>query len=282
MLLGDSFNIMPGYFNLQNKNIFITGAFGLFGSQIIECFFKRGACLTLCGHNQEKIDYWLKTKSGEYDINRYITTALEITDPDSINNAVEKSIDKFGKIDILINNAAIDAKFDSSKIGDLNKTEFENYPIENIRNSIEVNIIGTIQVTQAVCRKMIKQGYGNIINVGSIYSIIAPNPALYSNCASGPNFKPIDYVISKSFIPNFTRYIAANYAGKKIRCNAIAPHGVFDKHDDEFIQSFAKLSPLGRMCNKEELDGPFLFLASDDSSYLNGFTLVLDGGWTIW
>lgn len=273
---------MSDYFNLQDKNIFLTGSFGLFGTQLIECFYKRGACLTLCGHNQDKIDRWIKDKSCKYDYNRYLTTSLDIKEPDSIDRAVEKSIEKFGKIDVLINNAAVDAKFDSNNRGGLNKNEFENFPVENIRNSIEVNVIGTIQMTQAICRIMIEQGYGNIINVGSIYSLIAPNPALYTNCEIGPKFKPIDYVVSKSFIPNFTRYIAANYAGNNIRCNAIAPHGVFDKHDDGFIKNFAKLSPMGRMCDKGELDGPFIFLASDDSSYLNGFTVVLDGGWTIW
>jgi NAD(P)-dependent dehydrogenase (short-subunit alcohol dehydrogenase family) len=129
---------------------------------------------------------------------------------------------------------------------------------------------------------MLNQQYGNIINVASIYSIIAPNNSLYDFGDCDKLFKPVDYVVSKSFIPNFTRFIATLYAKDNIRCNAIAPHGIINNHETQFIQNFSKLSPMGRMCNKEELDGPFLFLSSDASSYMTGETIILDGGWSSW
>jgi NAD(P)-dependent dehydrogenase (short-subunit alcohol dehydrogenase family) len=143
-------------------------------------------------------------------------------------------------------------------------------------------MIGTIQMTQEICKQMLKQGFGNIINVGSVYSMIAPNQNLYNFGSDKKMFKPVDYVASKSYIPNFTRYIATFYGKNNIRCNAIAPHGVYDGHDEQFVKNFSELSPIGRMCNREELDGPFIFLASDSSSYLTGTTIVLDGGWTAW
>jgi len=95
-------------------------------------------------------------------------------------------------------------------------------------------------------------------------------------------YKPVDYIVSKSFIPNFTRYVATFYAKKNIRCNAIAPHGVFNNHDSKFLNNFSKLSPIGRMCEVDELFGTFRFLASNESEYMTGSTLVIDGGWTAW
>src|SRR5207342_2191547 len=125
-------------------------------------------------------------------------------------------------------------------------------------------------MTQAACKQMLLQGSGNIINVASTYSVVAPNQNLYDFGNGIENFKPIDYIASKSFIPNFTRYIATFYAGNNIRCNAIVPHGVYNNHHEKFLDNFSKMSPLGRMCNREELEGPFIFLASKASSYMTG------------
>jgi len=129
---------------------------------------------------------------------------------------------------------------------------------------------------------MLKQGHGNIINVASTYSVVAPNQNLYDFGEGIKNFKPIDYIASKSFIPNFTRYVATFYSKENIRCNAIVPHGILNNHEESFLVNFSKMSPLGRMCNREELDGPFTFLASDASSYMTGSVLMVDGGWTAW
>ena len=129
---------------------------------------------------------------------------------------------------------------------------------------------------------MIQEGRGNIINVASTYSLVSPNQKLYDFGDGEIMFKPIDYVATKSFLPNFTRYLATFYAKQGIRCNAIAPHGVFNDHPREFIKNWKELSPIGRMCNPKELHGPFTFLASDASSYMTGSTLVVDGGWTAW
>nr|MCU0339228.1 SDR family oxidoreductase [Spirosomataceae bacterium] len=188
----------------------------------------------------------------------------------------------FGSIDVLVNNAAIDAKFDKSGMSKVNQSRFENYPLDLLRKSVDVNLTGTIIVTQAVCRQMLQQGHGNIINVASTYSVVAPNQSLYDFGQGIQNYKPIDYIASKSFIPNFTRYIATFYASEGIRCNAIVPHGILNNHDDAFLSNFAQLSPLGRMCDRDELRGPFTLLASDESSYMTGSVLMVDGGWTAW
>ncbi|MDA3791066.1 MAG: SDR family oxidoreductase [Desulfobacula sp.] len=268
--------------NVKGKTILLTGAFGLFGKQISHAYLKSGANVVLAGHNPKKIKECQLGLSEEYDESTFLVLALEITDLSSIQYCIAASVKKFKTIDVLVNNAAIDAKFDKNNIDDVNQSRFENFPIEVLKSSIDVNMIGTIQMTQEICKQMLKQGFGNIINVGSVYSMIAPNQNLYNFGSDKKMFKPVDYVASKSYIPNFTRYIATFYGKNNIRCNAIAPHGVYDGHDEQFVKNFSELSPIGRMCNREELDGPFIFLASDSSSYLTGTTIVLDGGWTAW
>ena len=142
---------------------------------------------------------------------------------------------------------------------------------------------GLLRITQAAVRLMLAQGQGNIINVASTYSLVAPNQALYRYPdQEGQMYKPVDYVGTKSFVPNFSRYLATLYAGDGIRANTIVPHGVDNEHDDAFERNFARYSPSGRMCNVSELRGPFVFLASEASSYMTGSTLVIDGGWTSW
>jgi len=268
--------------NFEGKTVLLTGAFGLFGREISKAFLENGANVILAGHNIEKIKIGEKDITDNYNSDRFLICQLELCNITSIEDCIRESIKKFHSIDILINNAAVDAKFDAKNLSKTDLSRFENFPVEKLRSSIEINMLGTIRMTQVVCKQMLKQGHGNIINVGSIYSIIAPNKALYDFGNDENAFKPVDYVVSKSFIPNFTRYVAVYYAKEGIRCNAIAPHGVYDNHDKNFVTNFSKLSPVGRMCKKEELGGPFLFLASDSSSYLNGHTLVLDGGWTAW
>jgi NAD(P)-dependent dehydrogenase (short-subunit alcohol dehydrogenase family) len=149
--------------------------------------------------------------------------------------------------------------------------------------SVAVNCTGLVRVTQAAVRRMLARKAGNIVNVASTYSLVAPNHDLYRYPGEErQSFKPVDYVGTKSMVPNFTRYLATLYAKDGIRANCVVPHGVDNRHPEKFHRNFSRFSPLGRMCRVEELRGPFVFLASDASSYMTGSTLVVDGGWTAW
>ena len=269
----------PDLFNIQGKVVLITGAFGLFGKKLCDAFLNQGARVIAAGHNTNKVDSISSEFAVKYDSNNFLVTSLELTSTISIEECISNAINRFGRIDILINNASIDAKFDANNLDEVKELRFENYPIDKIKNSVEVNLIGTIEITQKVCAVMLKQNEGNIINVGSIYSIVSPNQNLYK-FKDKRLYKPVDYVASKSFIPNFTRYLASFYAENNIRCNAIAPHGIYNEHDESFIENFKKYSPIGRMCDIDEIEGAFIFLASEASSYMTGSTLVLDGGWS--
>ncbi len=268
--------------SVEGLVVFITGAFGLIGKQISGAFLQVGAKVVLADVNAGAIPTITQDMKEFASEDNFLVLELDITKEESCTAAVEATVAKFGTLDVLVNNAAIDAKFDKEGMGKVNQSRFENYPLDLLRRSVEVNLTGTVIMTQAACRQMLKQGRGNIINVASTYSVVAPNQNLYDFGQGIQNYKPIDYIASKSFIPNFTRYIATFYASEGIRCNALVPHGVMNNHPDEFTQNFGKMSPLGRMCNREELDGPFLFLASEASSYMTGSTLMVDGGWTAW
>lgn len=267
---------------IKGKVIFVTGAFGLIGKEISKSFLDQEAKVVLADINSNAIEVLSAQFSEIYSDKDFLFLQLDITDEESCEQAVADCVKKFGKLDVLINNAAIDAKFDKEGTSKVNQSRFENYPVELLRKSVEVNLTGTVIMTQYACRQMLKQGYGNIINVASTYSIVAPNQNLYDFGEGIKSFKPIDYIASKSFIPNFTRYIATFYSKENIRCNAIVPHGILNNHEESFLVNFSRMSPLGRMCNREELDGPFTFLASDASSYMTGSVLMVDGGWTAW
>lgn len=267
---------------IKDKVILITGACGLIGKEISTHFIRQGASVILADINETAGNELMSELGNEFPSVSFTFTRLDITDPESATKAVRFSVKQFGQLDVLINNAAIDAKFDKKSEGTVNQSRFENYPIDLLRKSVDVNLTGTVIMTQAACRQMLQQGHGNIINVASTYSLVAPNQNLYDFGEGIKNFKPVDYIASKSFIPNFTRYIATFYAKENIRCNAIVPHGIFNDHPEGFLINFSKMSPLGRMCGREELNGPFTFLASDASSYMTGSTLVVDGGWTAW
>lgn len=269
---------------IEDKIVFITGAFGLIGLSISKNFLDNGAKVILADIQNDRIEeIESELVTAGYQEDQFLVLFTDITSEQSVKQSLADAIGKFDKIDVLINNAAIDAKFDRKGKTSINDSSFENYPLYLLQRSIDVNTIGTVLVTQIFCRQMLIQGHGNIINVASTYALVSPNQTLYDfGDESEILFKPVDYIVSKSFIPNFTRYVATFYAKKNIRCNAIAPHGVFNNHDDKFLINFSKLSPIGRMCEVNELNGVFRLLASDESRYMTGSTVVIDGGWTAW
>ena len=268
--------------SIAEKVVLITGAYGLIGQTIAVSFLEQGAFVVLADNDTNKYEEIFNKVSSSFAYDQFLFQTLDITDEESCQNAMKMIPAKFGRLDVLINNAAIDAKFDQTNLDSIDNSRFENYPADLLSSAIDVNLTGTVLITQHACRQMLTQHSGNIINVASTYSLVSPNQKLYDFGDGKLRYKPVDYVASKSFIPNFTRYLATFYARQGIRCNAIVPHAIFNNHEEAFVKNFSELSPLGRMCNREELIGPFTFLASDASSYMTGSLLTVDGGWTAW
>lgn len=273
---------MSSIFSLHGKTVLVTGAAGLIGREICSAFAEHGARVVLTDVGLvERLERQAKALTKKYPhAPTALAIAADVTDNDSVD-ALFARLAK-GRLDVLVNLAAIDAKFDA-KVSAVEPSRFENFPMELWEKSVAVNCTGLVRVTQAAVRLMLPRRSGNIINVASTYSLVAPNQDLYRYPGeSHQKFKPVDYVGTKSMVPNFTRYLATLYARDGIRVNCIVPHGVDNNHPKKFRDNFAKLSPLGRLCAPKELRGPFVFLASDASSYMTGSTLVVDGGWTAW
>ena len=129
---------------------------------------------------------------------------------------------------------------------------------------------------------MLDQESGVIINVSSIYGVTAPDQRMYQRDGEPPQFKPVYYTVTKAGVLGMTKYLSAYYAGKGIRVNALTPGGVFNDHSDEFVQAYSARAVIGRMAEKDEMNGAVLFLASDASRYMTGANLIVDGGWTTW
>jgi len=270
-------------FDLSGRVILLTGAAGQIGSEVADAYLSYGATVVLSDvHEPAEMAARAQQLADCHDNAATLGLQLDVRAPESVDRAFDAIDSTFGRLDILVNNAAIDAKFDANETL-VEPTRFEEYPLELWERSVDVNLTGLLRVTQSALRRMLAQRSGNIINVASSYALVSPNQSLYDfGAPGGQTFKPVDYVGTKSSIPNLTRYLATLYGSENIRCNAIVPHGIDNHHAEPFRKNFARLSPMARLCRVEELRGPFVFLASDASSYMTGSVLVVDGGWTAW
>jgi NAD(P)-dependent dehydrogenase (short-subunit alcohol dehydrogenase family) len=280
----DTSRRLPADFNLDGLTIVVTGACGLIGTEICAAFAQYGALVVATDVlPAELLGSWSTTlqETHELPVDRVVTLTMDVASQESVDRAFEEIDKRDGRVDVLVNLAAIDAKFDSSS-DPVDSSRFENYPLDLLQASIDVNCTGLLRVTQAAVRRMLQQRSGNIVNVASTYSLVAPNQSLYDFGDGSCTYKPVDYVTTKSVVPNFTRYLATLYGNDGIRANCIVPHGVDNAHGEPFRSNFSGLSPLGRMCDVAELRGPFVLLASPASSYMTGSVLMVDGGWTAW
>jgi NAD(P)-dependent dehydrogenase (short-subunit alcohol dehydrogenase family) len=250
-------------FNLKNKNIIITGGNGFLGSQIIDALLNERANVYIIDIKQKN-----KKSSAKY-------FKSDITNENELLKILNYFKLKKIKIDVLINNAAID--YPPSKSGD-NKLKLEKFSNELWDKDISVSLKGSYLCTKVFGTYMSKSKKGSIINVSSDLGIIAPDQRIYKDVSFT---KPITYSVIKHGIIGLTKYTASYWGKKNIRCNAIAPGGIFNKQDSSFIKKINQLIPMGRMAKKNEYNGLILFLCSDLSSYMTGSVVVADGGRTI-
>jgi NAD(P)-dependent dehydrogenase (short-subunit alcohol dehydrogenase family) len=271
----------PNSFDLRDRTILLTGGAGLLGREFAAALAAAQAHVVIADIETEaaqSVATEITAKTGV----KALGLEMDVSDRTSVHDAVKQTLDTFGQIDVLINNAAIDPKFDPTHQVE-HMGSFEDYPLELWNQSLAVNLTGMFLCAQAVARPMLAQGKGVIINISSIYGLVGPDQRLYENSDHAtPVYKPVTYSVTKSAVTGLTRYLATYWAGKSIRVNTLTLGGVFNQHEDEFVQRYSARTPSGRMAQRSEYNGALLFLASDASAYMTGANLIVDGGWTAW
>ena len=164
---------------------------------------------------------------------------VDVTDPASTKAMVEDALSVFGSVDVLINSAALDPKFDPANAGSQVANAFETYSLESWRTALDVNLTGMFLASQAAVAPMLEAGSGVIVNICSTYGLAGPDQRLYERPDGSRSFKPVYYSVTKAGVLGFTRYLATYYAGKNIRVNALTPGGVYNNHDEVFTKQYS-------------------------------------------
>ena len=270
-------NKISELFSLKEKVAVVTGALGLIGKHHCHALAEAGASVIVCDLNESECAKFASTLP-----ELSLGISADITSKKSVKDLRDKILSNYGKIDILVNNAAINDKFeDPSSV--LEESKFENYPVEIFKKLLDVNVTGMFICSQVLGTEMAEKGYGSIINIASTYGIVAPDQSIYKNERGEQTFyKSAAYPVTKGAVISFTRFLAAYWGNKGIRVNTLSPGGVQDNQDKFFVKNYSAKTPLGRMAQPTDYKGALVFLASDASSYMTGANLIVDGGWTSW
>ncbi len=267
-------------FDLQRRTAVVTGGAGLLGRQFSLALAQAGANVLVADLTQTAADVCALTLR-EQGL-RVEGLAVDVTDPNSTRAMAQAAQEIFGGLDILVNSAALDPKFDPDNAVAQGDNAFESYSLDSWRQALDVNLTGMFLASQAAVQPMLAAGKGVIVNISSMYGQFGPDQRLYERPDGTRQYKPVYYSVSKAGVLGFTKYLAAYYAGKNIRVNALTPGGVYNGHDEVFTEKYSARTILGRMANIDEMSAAMLFLCSDASSYMTGSNLVVDGGWTAW
>ena len=262
-------------FSLKNKTAIVTGALGLIGKKHCEALALAGANVIVADRDKKACEDFANTLG----IN-HLGMKMDVTDEQNLKKKRAIILKKYGTIDILVNNAAINDMFENPAMA-AHLSAFENYPVDAFRKSLEVNVTGVFLCAQVFGSVMAEQEKGSIINIASTYGIVAPDQNIYRNTEGVQTFyKSAAYPTTKGAVVNFTRFLAAYWGHKGVRVNTLSPGGVENGQDDFFNKNYSAKTLLGRMAKADDYQGALIFLASDASAYMTGANLVVDGGWT--
>jgi NAD(P)-dependent dehydrogenase (short-subunit alcohol dehydrogenase family) len=272
---------MNSLFSLQEKVAIVTGSLGLLGHQHCAALAEAGAHVIVTDLDDDGCVEFAEELTVQYGITS-LGMECEITSKDSVLALRNYVLKRLGRIDILVNNAAINEMVEK-RSNEADSSRFENYPLELWQRSLAVNVTGTFLCCQVLGPVMADRGQGSIINIASTYGIVAPDQSLYRRPDGTQSFfKSPAYPTTKGALLSLTRFLAAYWGDKGVRVNALSPGGVEHGQEESFVRNYSDRTPLHRMAAPSEYKGAIVFLASDASSYMTGANLVVDGGWTAW
>lgn len=267
-------------FSMNGQAAIVTGGAGLLGKEFCHTLAQAGAGVVVAD-----LDASLAAQTAEEICRaggRAIGVGVDVTRPDSTRAMAAACLKRYGRLDVLVCSAALDPKVDPGTTV-RGGGRFEDYPLDQWKQALDVNLTGLFLSAQAAATPMLEQGSGSMIFICSTYGLAGPDQRIYRKAGVDEQpFKPVYYSVTKAGVLGLVRYLATYYAGKNIRANALTPGGVYNQHDETFVQNYAYRTVLGRMANKDEMNGALLFLASQASSYMTGSNIVVDGGWTAW
>jgi len=255
---------------LKNKIVVITGGAGLIGKEFVKAVVEQNGIAIIADIDKEIGKEVKKTLSKELNTKNIKFVKLDITSKKSIKKCIDKLDKKYGKIDALVNNAYPRNKNYGKHFFDVKYDDF----VENIG----LNLGGYFLTSQQFAKYFKKQNYGNIINISSIYGVVAPKFEIYNGTTMTT---PVEYIAIKSALIHLTKYMAKYFKGQNIRVNSLSPAGVLDNQPKEFLESYKKECLNKGMLDKEDLKCSLVYLLSDMSRYVNGQNIIVDDGFTI-
>jgi len=269
-------------FDLSGRVAVITGGCGLLGYRHAEIIAAAGGTpvlldLTVAGPGERA-----ETLARDFRVPA-LGVAVDITNAADVHAMLATVLERFGRVDILINNAANNPKVESP--GDAPWSRLENFPLDVWEADLAVGLTGAFLCSQVVGAELARRGRGVILNIASDLAVIGPDQRLYRRDDGPPSMqpvKPVTYSVVKTALLGLTRYLATYWADAGVRVNAISPGGVANGQSDEFVARLTALIPMSRMARVDEYKGAILFLCSDASSYMTGANLVIDGGRSTW
>ena len=269
-------------FSLKEKVILITGGNGFLGRQFVRALNQYGANTVILDSNKNGSEELLAEIKDDYG-NHPLFCHVDITNEKDLDKVSRELIEKYGKIDALINNAALNPDF---KKNSKNFSRLENFDLLNWEKEIAVGLTGAFLCSKYFGSEISKnKNGGSIINISSDLGIISPDQRLYHDNSKDKEqqmVKPVTYSVIKHGIIGLTKYLATYWGDRNVRCNAICPGGIENEQSTDFINKISTRIPLGRMARYNDLDSTLVWMLCDSSSYLNGAVVPVDGGRTIW
>jgi gluconate 5-dehydrogenase len=259
-------------FDLSDTVAIVTGAPGQLGTAMSEALAELGAHVVVVSRTEADCEELAARLSEEYQC--AIAVPADVTTEDGVTRVVNETDSEFGRLDVLVNGAYA---------GDA--VPFEEMTVEEFRAGLDAALTSTFLTCQQALR-LLCEGQGSVVNVASIYGVVAPDHSIYGE--TGMN-NPAQYGAAKAGVIQFTRWLATRYADEGLRANALTPGGIYNPelesvqdYEDVFVPNYEDRTPLGRMGHPEDLKGAIAFLASDASMWVTGQNLIVDGGWTVW
>ena len=257
--------------DIKNKTVVITGGAGLIGSAFSRVCAGCGANVMVVDIDEKRGNELVEEIKRETKNGNILFQQCDITNTNDIQKLIDMTVNTFEKIDALVNNAYPRNENYGRK--------FEDVSFEDFCENVNMHIGGYFLITKEISKIMMKQNYGNIVNMASIYGFSAPRFEIYEGTDMTV---PVEYAAVKGGIINLTKYLALYLGRYNIRVNAISPGGVFNNQPESFVKKYSEKVVLGkRMSNTDDLIGVLLFLLSDASKYITGQNIVVDGGFTL-